>query len=256
MAEQNRQIPVALQMYSVREEAAQDFVGTLKAVAAIGYTAIELAGYGGMTAATLRPVLDGLGISAVSNHVPLPLLRGNLEATIDDCLTLSCRYLICPWLPEEERGDAAQYRRLAAELNAFGRRCRERGLGFAYHNHDFEFKRVDGQYALDLLLASTDAQTVKSELDIYWAFYAGVDPAAYIRQLQARCAIVHLKDMTKDDSRTFAEVGEGRLEFPAILAAAQEAGVEYYVVEQDRCQRPPLESVKISLDNLRSWGIV
>jgi sugar phosphate isomerase/epimerase len=255
MVNQDARVPVALQMYSVREEAAGDFQGTLKAVAAIGYTALELAGYGDLTAPHLRTVLDDLGLRAVSNHVALSLLREDLDRAIEESLALGCHFLICPWLPEAERGDADGYWRLAAELSRFGRRCQEQGLGFAYHNHDFEFKQLDGRFALDILLDTADPQTVKSELDIYWAYYAGVAPAEYLRRLGNRCALVHLKDMTKDDTRAFAEVGEGRLDFPEIFAAAGEAGVAYYVVEQDRCQRPPLESVRISLEHLRAWGI-
>jgi sugar phosphate isomerase/epimerase len=255
MVGKKTQKPVALQMYTLREEAAQDFPGTLRAVAEVGYKAVELAGYGGMTATQLRPLLDNVGLSAVSNHVGLPVLRQDLDRVIEDSLSLGCQYLICPWLPEEERGDKEQYRRLAAELNAAGARCRARGLGFAYHNHDFEFKVLDGRYALDILREETDAQAVKFELDVYWAAYAGLDPAAFLRQIGPRCGLVHLKDMTKDAARTFAEVGEGQIAFPPIFAAAQEAGVDYYVVEQDRCRRPPLESVALSLKNLRDWGI-
>ncbi len=255
MAGKSGQIPVALQLYSVREESARDFAGTLQEVAAIGYEAVELAGYGGMGATNLRSLLDDLGVSAVSSHVGLRILRESLEGAIDDALALGCHYIICPWLPEAERGDADAYRRLAAELSALGRRCRERGIGFAYHNHDFEFVRLDGRLALDVLFEGTDAKAVRSELDMYWAYYAGIDPAEILRHLGPRCALVHLKDMVKDDSRTFAEVGEGRIDFAPVFAAAQEAGVEYYVVEQDACRRPALESVKISLNNLRSWGI-
>jgi sugar phosphate isomerase/epimerase len=247
--------PVALQMYSVREEAARDYLGTLKAVAGVGYKAVELAGYGDMTAAELRGELDSLGISAVSSHVALALLRDGVDQAIDDCLTLGCRYLICPWLPEQERGDADRYRRLAAELNALGARCRERGLGFAYHNHDFEFKQFDGKYALDILREGTDPRNVKFELDVYWAFHAGVDPAAFLSHLGHRCGLVHLKDMTTDAERTFAEVGEGQIAFRPIFAAADQSGVDFYVVEQDRCRRPALESVAISLKNLTAWGI-
>ena len=249
-------IPVALQLYTVREEAARDFTGTLKAVAAVGYTAVELGDFGDFTAAALRDVLDGLGLAALASHVGLPDLRSALDSAIDGCMALGCRYLVCPSQPEEERGNVDAYRRLAAELTTIGQRCRERGLGFAYHNHDFEFERFDGRYGLDVLLEGADAQAVKLELDVYWTCYAGAEPASFLRHLGSRCAILHLKDMTKDDSRTFAEVGEGRLDFPSIFTAAREAGVEFYVVEQDQCQRPPLESIAISLKNLRSWGIM
>jgi sugar phosphate isomerase/epimerase len=118
-----------------------------------------------------------------------------------------------------------------------------------------EFARFDGRFALDVLLDAAGAQAVRSELDVYWVTHASVDPGSFRRRLGSRCAIVHLKDMVKDGSRAFAEVGEWRLDFPAIFAAAQAAGVEYYVVEQDSCQRLALESTAIRLKNLRSWGI-
>jgi len=255
MAEKVSQKPVALQMYSVRDEAARDFLGTLKAVAGVGYKAVELAGYGDLSAAQLRKELDNLGLSALSSHVALALMRKDLEQVIDESLVLGCRYVICPWLPEDERGDAGKYRQLAAELDTYAARCGERGIGFAYHNHDFEFKVLDGKYAIDILRENTDARHVKFELDVYWAHYAGVDPAAFLSHLGLRCGIVHLKDMTKDAERTFAEVGEGQVSFAPIFAAAEKAGVDFYVVEQDRCRRPPLESVALSLKNLRNWGI-
>jgi sugar phosphate isomerase/epimerase len=247
--------PVALQLYSVREDAARDFVGTLKAVADIGYKAVELNGYGDKSARELRPVLDSLGLSAVSSHVSLARLRQDLDQVIDESLTLGCSYIVCPWLGTDERGDADQYRKLAAELNAFGTRSRDAGLGFAYHNHDFEFAVLEGQYALDILREGTEPDAVKFEFDVYWAAYAGVEPAAFVRHLGSRCDLLHLKDMTKDAERTFAEVGEGQIDFQPIFAAAQKAGVDFYVVEQDRGRRPMLESVAISFKNLRTWGI-
>lgn len=255
MPDRQAKKPVALQMYSVRAEAARDYLGTLKAVAGIGYKAVELAGYGDMTALHLREELDNLGVSAVSSHVELSVLRDRLDPAIDDSLMLGCSYLVCSSLPAQERGDADQYRRFAAELNAFGARCSERGLGFGYHNHDFEFEQFDGKYVLEILREGTDARNVKFELDVYWAYHAGVDPATFLGQLGHRCGLLHLKDMTKDAERTFAEVGEGQIDFAPIFKAADQAGVDFYVVEQDRCRRPALESVAISFKNLAAWGI-
>jgi sugar phosphate isomerase/epimerase len=251
---QTAKIPVALQLYTVRDDFARDPIGTLRAVAQVGYTAVEIAGLGGMTAPQLRKQLDDLGLAAPSIHIGLDDLRGRLNDALDEAQALGCTFVVCPWAPEEWRQDAAAYRRLAEILRGVGERCGERGIAFAYHNHNFEFERCDGQYGLDLLFDAAGTG-VKSELDVYWAAFAGADPVSYIRHLGARCAVLHLKDMAKDESRTFAEIGAGRIDFAPIFDAARAAGTQLYVVEQDTCQHPPLESIRISLENLRAWGI-
>ena len=154
-----------------------------------------------------------------------------------------------PWLPTEQRRPEA-LRALAPRLNEFGRRCRERGVTFGYHNHNFEFERSDGAYLLDVLLDSTDPALVNLELDAYWAAYAGVDPSAYLRQRAGRVPLVHLKDMAPD--RTFTEVGDGTLDMAAIMEAAREGGARWFIVENDKPQIPSLESARRSLENLRA----
>jgi sugar phosphate isomerase/epimerase len=247
-------IPVALQMYTLRDVAANDFAGTFKKVADLGYAGVELAGTGGLSAAELKKLLDGLGLQIAGNHVGLQLLESDLNAALDYNAEIGNKNVVCPYLPEERRKSADDYKTLAALLNKVGATCKERGMQLCYHNHAFEFDKFEGQAGLDILFENTDPDLVKAELDTYWVKYGGEDPAAYIRKYSGRVPLVHLKDMTNDEKRTFAEVGEGTMDFNAIFEASEEAGVEWYIVEQDSCQRPSLESVEISLRNLKSMG--
>ena len=247
-------IPVALQMYTVREEQAKDFVGTLRKVRQIGYEAVEFAGTGGMAAKDLRAVLDDLGLKACGIHIGVDALTKTLDETIEYNLAIANPFLVCPGIPEEMRNSAEAWRKTARIFDEAGAKARQHGLLVGYHNHNIEFQKFDGQYGLDILLKNSGRGNVSSELDVFWAKFGGVAPAAYMKTQPGRIALLHLKDMAKDE-KSFAEVGEGILDFKAIFAEAERAGVQAYIVEQDTCARPPLESVKISLDNLKKWGI-
>jgi sugar phosphate isomerase/epimerase len=246
--------PIALQMYTVRDDAARDPLGTLRGVAAAGYRAMELAGTLGMHASDLRAELDRLGVVVSGAHVALERLEGDLDGVIAEMQVLGGSYVICPFLMPHRRGDLAAYRRLAGTLNDIGIRCRDAGLRFAYHNHDFELQRFGDTTGLHAMLHGTDADAVSFELDVYWAAYAGFDPVALIGEFAGRAPLIHLKDMTPAPQRTFAEVGHGTLDIPAICAAGDAAGAEWFVVEQDRCERPALESVRLSHAYLTSIG--
>jgi len=223
----------------------------VRRVAEIGYPAVEFAGYGGLDAAAMKSLLAETGLQAASTHVALERLEADLDGEIAYCQAIGCEYLALPWLAENWRSPE-KLRELAPRLNEFGRRCRERGITFAYHNHDFEFVQSDNGYLLDMLLDTTDPALVALELDVYWAAYAGVDPTAYLRKRSGRVPLVHLKDMATD--RSFAEVGDGTLDVQSILAAAEEGGARWYVVENDRPSIPSLDSAQRSLDNLRQMG--
>lgn len=248
-------IPVALQLYTVRDEAVKDLTGTLARVAAMGYRGVELAGMGGLSATALRATLDRLGLRCVGSHIGLERLRRELPAVLDEAEALGNRHIVLPALPDEMRTQEAAYLALTGELNDIGAACRERGMALVYHNHAFEFQRFDGRYALDILFDGTDPALVMSEPDVYWMVYAGADPAAWLRNHPGRCPLVHLKDMGPAPQRAFAEVGEGTIDFRPIFAASRIAGVEWYVVEQDRCARPSLESAALSLRHLQEWGM-
>ena len=137
-------------------------------------------------------------------------------------------------------------------MSDVGGKLAERGLVLGYHNHSFEFQQFDGEYGLDIFYRAAHAEHVQAEIDVYWVQHGGVDPAEYIRSMPGRTPLIHLKDMAEDGA--FAEVGEGVLAWDSIFDASEANGAAWYIVEQDVCQRPPLESVKISLDNLREMG--
>jgi len=136
------------------------------------------------------------------------------------------------------------------------RKLKTYGLSFSYHNHSWELQKYGDRTVLDILYGESDPDVFNAEIDTYWIQHGGGDPAAWIRAVKGRIPLLHLKDMAVGpDGPMMAEVGEGNLNWAAILAAAQEAGVEWYLVEQDVCQRDPFDSLKISFDNLRAMGL-
>lgn len=245
---------VALQMYTVRDESQKDFAGTLKKVAEMGYPAVQLAGTGDLPSKELRRNLDDLGLKVAGAHVGLDLLENDLEQQMTYYLDLGTTDLVVPALPQARRADKDGFKQVTESMNAMGQRLKDARMRLSYHNHAFEFERFDGEFALDLLLGWCDPDLVKWEPDVYWIKYGGQDPAAYIRKYSGRCPLIHLKDMTADDSRTFAEVGEGTIDWPAIFQASEANDAEWYVVEQDRWARPSLEAAKLSLQHLKEWG--
>ena len=241
---------VALQLYTVRDETAKDFEGTLRKVAAIGYKGVEFAGYGDLSAHEMKALLAEIGVRAVSTHVRLDALVQDLAKEIAYCQEIGCTFLILPWLAPEQR-TVETFRQLAPRLNAFGRQCQEAGITFGYHNHDFEFVQHEGETLMDLLLAQTDPTLVKLECDIYWAAYAGVDPSTFLQQHAGRIPLMHIKDMTPE--RTFAEVGDGTLNIASLIEVARSSGTQEFIVENDAPSLPSLESAKRSLENIRAF---
>jgi sugar phosphate isomerase/epimerase len=248
------QIPIALQMYTVRDIAAEDFAGVLRQVAEIGYAGVELAGTGGLTSSELQTTLAELGLQVAGSHVNLDLLENNLGGTIQENQAIGSTYVTLSYVAEDRRKRLDDWRTVADLLNRAGKELRQAGMQLCYHNHAFEFEIFDGKFALDWLYELTDPDLVKAELDTYWIQYAGQDPAAYIRKHADRVALVHLKDMEPGEGRFFAEVGEGVLDWPAVFEASEAAGAQWYIVEQDRCRRPSIESARLSYENLKKMG--
>jgi len=244
-----KSLPLAVQLYTLRDQCAQDFEGTLRAVARMGWRAVELAGFHGMPPRDLRKLLLELKLQPFAMHAGMDRLRNQLEEVIHEGHLLETLFIVCSALPENCRKNADGYRQGARWLDAAGARLLDHQLQLCYHNHAFEFDLFENQSGLDLLYQECESRNVKAELDVYWVKKGGGDPVQWIEQLGRRCALLHLKDMGADGG--FAEVGAGRLDFTAILKAAQKAGTHGYIVEQDVCPRPPLESLAISLENLR-----
>lgn len=247
-----RDIPVGVQLYTLARELLEDYQGTLEEVARIGYPIVEIGGPPApYTAREWRAVLARLGLSAISHHMDLDRLRTDLDRAIDFDLDIGVRYMTCPILSPDMAADEEAYRRTADFLNRTGRRCAERGLRFCYHNHSFEFVRFGDRFAYDLLIEETDPAAVLFEMDAYWVTHGGQDPAAYLRKLGPRCEILHLKDMEKGPERFFTEVGEGQVDFAALMTAAAGESVGTFIVEQDATRLPTgFDSIRTSLRNI------
>lgn len=240
---------IALQLYTVREAAGRDMLGTLRRLGDMGYSAVEFAGYGGVEPRQIRAALNTMGMQAMSAHIALKDLQTAPDPVFDTLTTLGCTYAVVPSSPEEYQTSAEGVQRLADLLNGFGATARQHGLQLGYHNHAKEFAPLAGTTMWDLLAAATDPALVALEFDIYWAQYGGVDPLMVLQKYAGRLPLLHIKDMAAGESRADVPVGEGGMPWPAILAAGRAAGAQWYIIEQDHPQ-DPLADVEKSLHNL------
>jgi sugar phosphate isomerase/epimerase len=214
----------------------------------MGYAGVEFAGYGNLSAQAINSLLAETGLQVAGTHVGLNLLTGEqLDASITCCRAINCPVMVLPSIPQALR-TLDGIRALGPQLNSIGQRCRDQGIDFGYHNHDFEFTSIEGHTLLEHLLAITDPALVKIELDIYWAAYAGYDPLALLNSLGQRVVLIHFKDMAPDRSMT--EVGRGILDMQSMTAFAQQQNI-WAVVEHDHPTLPSLESANISLEYFR-----
>lgn len=245
-----RNIPVAVQLYTLRNETEKDFPGTLTKVAKMGFDGVEFAGFGGHSAAEVKQMIDRLGLKAASSHVPLEQLQNDLDQVIEDQKTIGSSYVVCPYIEDRTEED---YNKLISELSAIGERCRQEGLTLCYHNHDFELEKLsDGRSALTHIFEDIDEKYLQTEFDIYWLQKAGEDPVAWMENYQGRTPLVHLKDMTLDEEKFFAELGTGGVDIEAVMNKGQSTGVKWWIVEQDESRRTPLESLEISMKYIKN----
>jgi len=244
---------VALQMFTLREEAKVDFVGTLEQVAKIGYRGIEFAGYGGLKASDLKNHLDSLGLKASGSNFAHQVLLDNLDEYIDYNLEIGSSYITLAYTKLTTKDE---YLKLVQQCNMIGSKCKKRGLGFCYHNHAHEFNIYDGEYALDIIFERTNPEFLEAVIDVYWVQYAGLDPIKYLKKWGNRTRVVHLKDMGADENRSYAELGKGILDMNGIVQASIDIGAKWLVVEQDVCKSSPIECVTTSYNYLKNLGIV
>ena len=224
---------IGLQLYTLRDIMRVSVPATLKLVADVGYNELEFAGYFDNSPQEIKKILDNEGLTAPSAHIMLDTFTNNLTRVIDDALLLGHKYLVVPWLSEEQRGvGIAPYQALSEQLNKIGEACNKAGITLAYHNHDFEFEVRDGKTPYDVLLTQTDPNLVAMEIDLYWVIKAGRNPIEYFEQYPGRFKLWHVKDMDNDGN--FADVGTGTIDFNAIFANSKLAGVEHKFVERDQ----------------------
>ncbi|QSF47145.1 sugar phosphate isomerase/epimerase family protein [Paenibacillus tianjinensis] len=246
-------LKLGLQLYTLREELEQDFEGTLRKVAELGYAGVEFYHFFGRTAEEIKGLLQETGLVALGAHRPYDAMLNDTEQEISFNLEIGNRNLIIPYLTEEQRN----WEEVVANFSIIGEKCKERGAVFSYHNHDFEFTQSFGERtAFDGIFEEVPAELLQVEMDTCWVYYGGYDPVAYIQKYAGRLPIIHLKDMKKleDGSAETVVLGEGEVNLPAILEAADMAGVEWAVVEQDFCSRSPLASVEDSMKWVKAYA--
>lgn len=248
--------PIGVQLYTVRDQAEKDLPGVLKVIHEIGYQEVEP--YWNIynhPAKELKQMIADHGLTVPSGHFDYD----KVDTGFDYAQELGVKYMICPILDESMWSSLDNYKKVAGNLNKWGAEAEKRGMKFGFHNHNYEFKQLGNSNGWNTLLSRTDPKLVVFEMDCYWVTQAGLDPVKMMNQHADRIRLLHLKDRKagfppsqwKDKAAEhFTEVGNGTLDWKAILAAAQKNKIDHMYVEQDFCERPPLESLKISYNNL------
>ena len=271
-----KELPVGLQLYTVRDDMAKDFKGTLQQVKALGYDGVEFAGLFGQNPADIKAWCAELGLNPISAHVPLAEMLEDIDKVIADYKTIGCEYIVVPYVTEERRPGGELFKQMVEEIRAIGAKCKEAGLVLLYHNHDFEFQKTEtGEIGLDYLYANVPADLLQTELDQCWLKYAGQDPVAYLEKYSGRSPIVHLKDYyasgeQKEDPYAliglnegekkenkafeFRPLGYGVQDIPSIIEASKKAGSKWFIVEQDQPSlgKTPMECAGMSMEYLKS----
>ena len=242
-------IPASLQLWSLRDLTSKDFATTVAEVAKIGYSGVETAGYGNLDAAGAAQAITDAGLKVSGMHVGIDALRNTPNQVIGDALRFGTTNVICPWFPKELLATAAACQSLGEELDVIGTRLRAHGIQFHYHNHDFELKIIDGRRAFDWILDAATPRNLLCQADVFWIHTGGKNPGEFIREQGRRIKLIHLKDDT--------EIGGGPVNFTEVFTAAESIGaVEWYVVEVEKYNFTPLESVRRSFEQLKKWGKV
>ncbi len=240
--------PISVQLYSLREQAKEDFPGVLKTVAEIGYTGVETAGLHGLSAKELRTILDDLGLKASSAHVPL-FDDSKTNEIIEDAATLGYRDVAAGFGPKEFQSEE-QIRANAEKLNQAVERFEGSGLRLHYHNHWWEYDAPNkGELLLEL------CPKVGPQFDIYWLATAGQDPAALIKKYGDRSILLHVKDGPCDKDQNMTAVGKGKVDIAASMKAADETPIEWAIVEIDRCDGDMVEAIQESYRYLTENGL-
>ncbi len=256
-----RKSDLGFQMYTLRNIITKDPVAVLKSVKEIGYSEIEATDYGN-SEAVWQAIKDS-GMKSVSVHVNGPSFDNEeeLKRKFPDFKRRGFQYVVYPYVAPASRGGVDVYKALAAKLNKAGTLAKANGLSLCYHNHAFEFEEMNGTTPLQILLSETQKSTLGLEMDIFWVSVAGHDPVEMLKTYSGRVPLLHLKDKAKGQAvqfnekvppTTFKEVGNGSIDIPAVLKAANSAGVKHYFVEQDQTSGDPVDSLRQSYKYLSS----
>lgn len=225
---------VGLQLYTVRVLMQKDAARTTRQLGALGYTLVETAGLYGHTAEAFRRLLDDAGLRSPAGHYAYETLDRDASSVFATAHALGQEWIVVPSPPQGQQHTGAGFRELATRFDRLGRRCKDEGFRFAYHNHADDFRTLeDGRPAYDTLIEATDPALVAFELDAYWAYKAGHDPVSYVDRYPGRFSLCHLKDGTAAPARAMVDVGDGVIDFKSLLARAGHVGLRYAFVEHD-----------------------
>ena len=238
--------PIALQLYTIREAAAQDFPAALKRVAEIGYKGVEPAGLHGHKPSEIAGIIRDLGLEVPSSHTDLPTPE-NVQQIVETELALGNKRIITSFWTEDFR-TVDTCKQAAEKLNRAADLVKPYGLTLGIHNHWWEFQRVDGGYCYDILME--EAPGIFGQLDVYWTAYGKADPIEIIRRYKSRLPLLHIKDGSLEEDAPHLAVGAGVLNMPAIIHAADPNVLEWLIVELDSYDGDAFDAVKQSYDYL------
>jgi sugar phosphate isomerase/epimerase len=256
-----RKVPaLGIQLYMVRDDMMKDTMGTLASLGKMGYTQIESYDsdkgiFWGSSNKEFYRIAKSNGLNLISSHYAGD--HAGFEKSSAEASEIGMKYLIYPWKGPQKTID--DFKRIAEEFNGYGAICRKNGIRFAYHPHDYPYKKVDGQLPIDVLLANTDKELVDFEMDFYYTVTEGLDPETYIKKYQPRFRLCHMRDVLKErlpvgsDVESACDLGQGIINYPRLLPTALDNGMEYFFVEQSRLfQETALQSAAVNANYLRS----
>ena len=247
-------LPIAAQVYSIREEAEADFEKAMQQLAGMGYDGVELAGLYGKSAEEIKSALERAGLQAISAHVPMEAFEQDLDNTVKTYQEIGCKYVAIPYLDKERWYGGGKYQNTLDNVRKIAAKCKEAGMTLLYHNHNFEFeKTAEGGYQLDAFYDTIPAEELQTELDLCWVTVGGADPVAHLQKYNGRCPIVHVKDfMRKDGEVVLVAAGDGEVGVERVVPAAIENGAQWLVIEQDtHTFGSPMENMEKSLKRVK-----
>ena len=267
-------LPIGLQLYSVRDDMEKDFLGTLKALKEMGYTHAEFAGLYGHSAEEVKEMCAAAGINPYSAHVNALEIMEDLHGNIKKYADIGCKFIAIPWADaSRDLPGGSEYDKFLATIRIIAAECKKYGIGLLYHNHEFEFEKIDGKNKLDILYADTTPEELATEIDTCWAKVGGENPAEYVKKYTGRAPVIHLKDyaggksdnmygliggkeQAEDENEAFElrPIGSGVQDVASLLQAAEAAGANIVVVEQDEPSqgKSRMECAKSSIDYIKS----
>lgn len=251
-------LPVALQLFSVRDDFSRDPIETLKQIKKMGYDGVEPAGLYDLSPDYFRGLCDAVGLKIPSTHIHASTIESMSDADIATWKAAGCRYVIIPFAPDEELPGGNKFPEYLKRLKEVSKRIRDAGMELAYHNHAHELQKINGDYVLDTLYSVTSKAELKVEIDVAWVTMEGIDAPAYLARYAGRLPLIHLKDYVekRGGGYDFCPFGHGKVDAAGVLGAAVSAGVEWLVVEQDspKGNKAPLESAAASRRSLKKLG--